>query len=649
MPINQLRTLSILVIGASITAFMSGDLSLFFFSLLLGSCLPLWWINRLDAIRDHIFWKYYGLATFLVVGLLYFLKFPMKSSIFFLVLFCIIYEFYGEKRKSAPSRLIGLLSFLIVLYHARVESGLSLFLGLSIYLFSVALCLLRFHLSHLNQIQRFRGLWGPALIHFLLIGPVGLVVFWSLPRLPQQDLKAIPSLLGDRISGFSDRVQLNDIGSLKLSRKHIMDLKPLDGTLHSKYLKGNVLDNYNKGTWTNTQFSAFFPKPVNNHFYQLHRSDKKAHAYRIDLEPLHGNTIFFMDNLLDIKGSLNPLKVIGNRDRLVVERVLPIAFSYTFTAAEGPVRAENSLHMEPYLDLSTAVSFYRTLSDQVLLSGQPARTVGEKVDRLLAYFRDNFSYSLEIHNQGGGDPVKYFLTQSRTGHCELFASAMILMLRSQSIPARLVTGFYIPQPHPSGDFYHITESDAHAWVEVFWGGYWHRVDPTPPVSLSEPRFLENQLASLKRLWRTMVISWDYDSQLGLIQTLKQGFAFLGKGFLQLPKIFWFFLLLVVIAGFAFKMGQPLQRDKRRLSGLIKTIERRLARAFHPRSPGMSFRDYLLSLDLDKAYRQRAQVFLDHFYDYRFSGKTWDGQRKNQLIREGKLLLQDLPSRQELDR
>ena len=56
----------------------------------------------------------------------------------------------------------------------------------------------------------------------------------------------------------------------------------------------------------------------------------------------------------------------------------------------------------------------------------------------------NFKYTLDFRNVRRDDqidPVEDFVRNHRSGHCELFASALTLMLRHQDIPARLVVGF----------------------------------------------------------------------------------------------------------------------------------------------------------------------------------------------------------------
>jgi transglutaminase-like putative cysteine protease len=75
-------------------------------------------------------------------------------------------------------------------------------------------------------------------------------------------------------------------------------------------------------------------------------------------------------------------------------------------------------------------------------------------------------------------PLETFLFSDRRGYCQQFSGAMALLLRMGGIPARVASGF------TSGTAvqhdYVVTDTDAHAWVEVWFPHLgWVRRDPTP--------------------------------------------------------------------------------------------------------------------------------------------------------------------------
>lgn len=100
---------------------------------------------------------------------------------------------------------------------------------------------------------------------------------------------------------------------------------------------------------------------------------------------------------------------------------------------------------------------------------------------LKAYFLTRFSYSLDLKGKGKYEtPLQNFLLGSRQGHCELFATATVLLLRKAGIPARYCTGYLGNEYTTLDDMFIIRQRDAHAWVTVYMNGHWKNFDTTPP-------------------------------------------------------------------------------------------------------------------------------------------------------------------------
>ena len=107
-----------------------------------------------------------------------------------------------------------------------------------------------------------------------------------------------------------------------------------------------------------------------------------------------------------------------------------------------------------------------------------------RYDKVLAierYLKENYTYDLGVAPQTEEmDAVAYFLFEEKAGYCEHFSSAMAVMARSIGIPARVVTGYGGGDYNPFTGLWEIRQSDAHAWVEVYFGGAgWAPFDPTP--------------------------------------------------------------------------------------------------------------------------------------------------------------------------
>lgn len=118
------------------------------------------------------------------------------------------------------------------------------------------------------------------------------------------------------------------------------------------------------------------------------------------------------------------------------------------------------------------------LAAEVIGDEQSAAAGARRLER---YLRREYDYTLDFLGAGGARPVEDFLFRHRRGHCEYFASAMVLMLRSQGIPSRLVTGFLGAEYNPLENYYIVRQSNRHAWVEAYLpADGWQVFDPTPP-------------------------------------------------------------------------------------------------------------------------------------------------------------------------
>jgi transglutaminase-like putative cysteine protease len=107
----------------------------------------------------------------------------------------------------------------------------------------------------------------------------------------------------------------------------------------------------------------------------------------------------------------------------------------------------------------------------------------EKLERILAFFREQgFTYTL-TPPRAGNHPVDDFVLKTRQGYCEHYAGALAFMMNALQVPARVLGGYLGGELNPYGDYITVRQSFAHAWVEVFLpDSGWVRVDPTLVVA-----------------------------------------------------------------------------------------------------------------------------------------------------------------------
>jgi hypothetical protein len=115
-----------------------------------------------------------------------------------------------------------------------------------------------------------------------------------------------------------------------------------------------------------------------------------------------------------------------------------------------------------------------------------APSVPAKLDAIERHLAAEYHYARTFVRPASIDPVTDFLFDDKKGHCEYFASAMVLLARAAGIPARVVTGYRVAEHNPYGDYFVVRERNAHAWVEAWVEGEgWVTRDPTPASSLPD--------------------------------------------------------------------------------------------------------------------------------------------------------------------
>ena len=164
--------------------------------------------------------------------------------------------------------------------------------------------------------------------------------------------------------------------------------------------------------------------------------------------------------------------------------------AHNFTQA-APL-ASDLIVDEKYRDLLKRIPELAALKDQPELA---------RISGLENWLAENFRYTLYLGDAtSGARDIERFLLQERAGHCEYFATASVLLLRSLGIPARYVTGYSVQEFSTLEKVFVVRQSHAHAWAEAYVGGRWIELDTTPAI------WLEAEAEQNVSLWRP-VLDW----------------------------------------------------------------------------------------------------------------------------------------------
>lgn len=358
-------------------------------------------------------------------------------------------------------------------------------------------------------------------------------LFLAMPRL-SQGIFGSGLMGGAAMSGFSDNVRLGDVAQVKLNPQKVMTIRltqPPEQYRMPLRWRGVTLDKYDGSGWRDSVPRRKMWVEATNEGYRLADFSEESLITRqeIILAPLDTNVLFAAPRPLLVSGLSDVRLYQDSGDGLSVRRQRFGYLQYTVLSdtrvyQDAELRADDS-RVYP-LEIRNR---YLLLPDELdkrigELAGQVVRaaaTQHDAVRRIESWLRTSFGYTLNLKRTTNGDPLADFLFNVREGHCEYFATAMAVMLRTQGIPTRLVNGFQTGEYNTVDDSYTVRQSDAHSWVEVFYpNNGWVAFDPTPAAGLSQ--YEDGLLATLRHygealelLWLEKVVGFDAQEQISL--------------------------------------------------------------------------------------------------------------------------------------
>lgn len=131
-----------------------------------------------------------------------------------------------------------------------------------------------------------------------------------------------------------------------------------------------------------------------------------------------------------------------------------------------------------YLQLSPSLpERIRRLARQLTDDANNPYDKAMKIQDYLRTFKYNESIEPPPPNT---DALENFLFNTKEGYCDYFSTAMVVMLRSLGVPARIAAGYYTGEFDSNKGYYLVRESNTHAWPEVYFADYgWIEFEPTP--------------------------------------------------------------------------------------------------------------------------------------------------------------------------
>ena len=401
----------------------------------------------------------------------------------------------------------------------------------------------------------------------------------GLNRLQLYLADAVPQWLsgqGDRVNTYRSMTSIGDVGALKMSDKILFRVQQGSGQSPPALLRRASFNLYVPSTWvaTRTHFTPVSPETVEGG-WSFGPAAAGSHATIIDTLPKGEGVLKLPTGCYAVRDL-----PAGYLDRNIYGAVrvyeAPGLVRYRVFYAEKAV-----LDAPPEAgDLAVPAqekAHIARIARELNLTGEPPSRALVKIGN---FFRDNFRYSLVLHAGEEKGALEHFLTRSRAGHCEFFATATVLLLREAGVPARYATGFSVQDFSRLEGLYVVRARHAHAWALAYVDGSWRDLDTTP----SGWGELENQNASF---WTPVSDIWSW---LGLKVSEWKG---LGQGGLEGGHFLAIALLFALVAFWYLK-----RRSLKRVAGGPQAVDKPTA------IPGMDSEFYQLEKFLAAAGHTR---------------------------------------------
>ncbi|TKS61851.1 MAG: hypothetical protein EWM72_00254 [Nitrospira sp.] len=372
-----------------------------------------------------------------------------------------------------------------------------------------------------------------------------LVIFFTIPRVSAGFYQ---KGYGENIrtSGFSDTVNLGAIGPIKRDPSVVMRVELPDRPAHEVgrfYIRGVAFDRYDGRSWTNRLSHRRVLSEDASGTFTLRQSQSRtptplgpALRQNILLESLDTPVIFAAPFAETVSGKFLTVQS-DSTGALYLPFPSSSRIEYSAVSRSNPVLPTD---LQPQ-SVSYPESFVRhflqapvqseRIADLARKIAQTKQTSYDKAIAIQEHLSHNFRYSLDVPLTEQEHPLEEFLFTSKTGYCEHYATAMVIMLRTIDIPARLVTGFLATEWNEYGNYYLVRQQDAHAWVEVHLPhSGWVMMDPTPAISENvgnaAPAWqaLVRMVDSLRLRWSRLFVQYSATDQLAVVRELKAGSA-----------------------------------------------------------------------------------------------------------------------------
>ncbi|TWU17709.1 Protein-glutamine gamma-glutamyltransferase [Novipirellula galeiformis] len=480
-----------------------------------------------------------------------------------------------------------------------------------------------------------------ALVAMIIVtGVIGTVARSVLPQMQAAVQSTLKNSVEASYSMFAEvgtrYVSGSTLGSLCSDKGQNADEIGLRIYAHDTpgYLRGTVFDFYKQSRWCiestydGNSIEGMNPNLIRSvfaagrglsnlkhgrgnkldHFEFVSESKDPVQTMEVHNVPFKGTTIFLPLGTRWIEAQSTCVYVSHHQS---VSYGVDVTQPYVVAVAAEPAKEElNRYRHELLTQVPEEVrSVAKPLAEHICVDDLDVR---EKANKIVDFFRLHFDYSLDLTRaREGVDPIVYFLQTRHPAHCEYFASATVVLLRSLGIPARYVTGYVVDEHLRNGGYWVARNRDAHAWAEVYdaESQTWFAVESTPGhrYSALANRPMEDRqcdLAGAPLAARSTFIAAVGSSLAAFMVSIQSSDSVLALlRLLHAPM----FLLLSIVVWRRYRQGTRRSSDPLELRSrkMLKRIDRRLQRRALVRSGNETMHQFADRIDAYNDFERKG--------------------------------------------
>ncbi|MBI1322806.1 DUF3488 domain-containing protein [bacterium] len=392
---------------------------------------------------------------------------------------------------------------------------------------------------------------------------MSVLVFLAMPRGDAMRLSQRSGNAGKHLTGFDEEVKLGQLGEILENDAIVLTVEFFDSEGkttapgHELYWRGVTMARYDKGQWKrHPDATVSMPRK-----FELTNAIKQ----KIRQEPTDSNVVFGLRPILGARPLVRfrSRMLLNGNDGTITRNTYNGVYDYEVVSSidpalpqPGEIPVSDELRRTLLTIPAQMRDELRQLAEPIVTNISPTDTEA-RARAVEAHFLDQtlYGYTLvQTRVDEQIDPVLDFIRNRKEGHCEYFASALALSLRSVGIPTRLVNGFKGGDWNALGGVMYVREKYAHAWVEALVSSgpgeveRWITLDPTPGYERQQtisPGGFFSQIRQatdfIRYIWVFYIIGFDaerqyrviYDPIIRLFREAQSGFLIMVQGFRDL--------------------------------------------------------------------------------------------------------------------